>query len=177
MTTAKWHIWSTISIATMLLLMGYGVSRMVPETALDGLDAFNRGKYAQARAIWTRLAAKEDSEAQCNLGRMYETGAGVKQDFEAAAGYYRRAAVKFNPYALGNLAVLYATGQGVDQDLVKSYVYSTLATRHYADWARNYRDAALRNRDLVASRMTGDQLESAKEQLEKLSSKLVSDRR
>ena len=110
-----------MGIAAMLLL-GYGAGQMAPETALDGLMAFNRGNYSKARAIWSRLAAKEDAEALCNLGRMYEIGAGVKQDFEKAANLYRRAALKANPYALGNLGVLYATGHGVEQDLVGAQV-------------------------------------------------------
>lgn len=154
-----------MGIVATLLLIGYGAGQMAPETALDGLEAFNRGNYAKARSIWARLAARENTEAQCNLGRMYELGAGVKQDYEKAAELYRRAALKANPYALGNLAVLYATGQGVAQDLVKSYVYSTLAARHYSGWAVELRDTALRNRELVASRMSEDQLESAKDQL------------
>jgi TPR repeat protein len=158
------QFWSAMGIAAMLLL-GYGAGQMAPETALDGLMAFNRGNYSKARAIWSRLAVKEDAEALCNLGRMYEIGAGVKQDFEKAADLYRRAALKANPYALGNLGVLYATGNGVEQDLVRSYVYSSLAARHYSVWANDLRDTALRNRDLVASRMTEDQIENAKDQL------------
>ena len=66
---------------------------------------------------------------------------------------------------LGNLGVLYATGHGVEQDLVRSYIYSSLAARHYSVWANDLRDTALRNRDLVASRMTEDQIENAKDQL------------
>jgi len=165
MTIAKCQFWSTIGIAATLLLMTFRAVQMAPESAVDGLTAFNQGNYAKARAIWTRLAAKEDTEAEWNLGRMYEIGAGVKQDLEKAAVLYRRAALKANPYALGNLAVLHATGQGVTQDLVKSYVYSTLAARHYSGWAGDLRDTALRNRDLVASRMTEDQLGRAKGQL------------
>ena len=158
------QFWSAMGIAAMLLL-GYGAGQMAPETALDGLMAFNRGNYSKARAIWSRLAVKEDAEALCNLGRMYEIGAGVKQDFEKAADLYRRAALKANPYALGNLGVLYATGHGVEQDLVRSYIYSSLAARHYSVWANDLRDTALRNRDLVASRMTEDQIENTKDQL------------
>ena len=53
----------------------------------------------------------------------------------------------------------------MEQDLVRSYVYSSLAARHYSVWANDLRDTALRNRDLVASRMTEDQIENAKDQL------------
>lgn len=123
-----------------------------------GMQAFNEGRYGDAAKIWKKAAREDDPVAQFNLGRMYESGTGVKQSDEAAAIYYLGAAKRNHPYAQGSLAVLYAFGRGVPQDFVQSYAWSTLAASNYPKWAAEERAAALRNRDIVAARMTGQEL-------------------
>ena len=51
-----------------------------------------------------------------NLGGLYETGRGVKQDFAEAALWYRRAADKGHVFAMHRLALLLEAGRGVDRD-------------------------------------------------------------
>jgi TPR repeat protein len=47
---------------------------------------------------------------------MYAKGRGVRQDYKAAADWYRKAADQGNPNAQTNLGVLYAEGRGVPRD-------------------------------------------------------------
>ena len=55
----------------------------------------------------------------------------------------------------------YAKGEGVSQDYVSAYMWFNLAaTRFPASEVRN-RELAVRNRGLVASKMTGEQIVEA----------------
>jgi len=141
------------------------------ETAEDGLQAFNQGKYLEAVRIWQRLAREDNLSAQFHLGRLYELGIGVPRDYAKAARYYAMPARYNNAYAQGNLAVLYAHGRGVPQDLVQSYAWSTLAAANYAKWAREERAAANKNLNIVASRMNATELQAARELVEELLSR------
>lgn len=67
-------------------------------------------------------------KAQQQLGYAYHIGKGVKQDYAAAAEWYRKAAAQGNADAQTNLGVMYQQGQGVQQD--------------YAQAAALYRNAA-----------------------------------
>ena len=61
-------------------------------------------------------AKKGSSEAQFNLGKMYEQGQGVKQDYTQAADWYRKAAEQGHAVAQFNLGSIYGFGFGVKQD-------------------------------------------------------------
>ncbi len=142
------------------------------ETPEDGLRALDKGHYSEAEKIWSELAQTGNATAQFNLGRMYELGVGVVQNYDTASHWYRKAAMQSNPYAQGNLAVLYAYGRGVPQDFVKSYVWSTLAAAGYSNWSGELRNSALRNRDIVAVRMSAADMHAAQRQLEKMQLKV-----
>ena len=70
------------------------------------------------RAVeWFLKAAEQGTAtAQFNLGLMYETGRGVRQDYAQAAGWFRKAAEQGDAYAQHNLALMYAFGRGVPQN-------------------------------------------------------------
>jgi TPR repeat protein len=129
--------------------------------AAQGYEKYLAGDTAAAQAIWLEGAARNDDMSLYYLGRINEVGAGVSQDFDAATRYYHRSAQLGNPYAQGSLAVLYAYGRGVPRDFIRSYAYSTLAANGYSRWADGQRAAALRNRDLVATRMSGAEVVAA----------------
>ena len=85
-------------------------------TAADfktGLDAYQRGDFATARAEWTPLAEAGDAHAQYNLGLLLARGQGVEQNHTEAAKWYEKAASQGVPAAQYNLGVMYANGQGV----------------------------------------------------------------
>ena len=158
--------WRTIAVICAFAAGMFGCG--FDETPEDGLRAFDRGNYSEAERIWGGLAQNGNATAQFTLGRMYELGVGVVQNYDTASHWYRKAAIRSNPYAQGNLAVLYAHGRGVPQDFVQSYVWSTLAAAGYSNWSGNLRNTALRNRDIVAVRMNASDMSAAQRQLEKL---------
>jgi len=65
--------------------------------------------------------AKDDPEAELELGRAYHQGGhGVAIDFAKAADLYRKAAAHGNAKAMYNLGYIYHHGQGVQQDDAKA---------------------------------------------------------
>lgn len=74
--------------------------------------------YALARRFGNAAANLGDATAINNIGRMYETGAGYRQDFAKAFQYYQRA-YKTNPdpIIVRNLAWCYHNGYGVEKNL------------------------------------------------------------
>lgn len=110
--------------------------------------------YAEA-VKWFRLAAAQgDATAQSSLGVTYVTGRGVVQDYAEAAKWYGLAAVQGNALAQFNLGVRYFTGQGVIQDYVNAHMWFNIAS------VRGDSDA-IKARDLVASKMTPQQIAEA----------------
>jgi TPR repeat protein len=113
-------------------------------------------------AKWSRLAADQgDAAAQFRLGLMYSEGLGVPQDHARAAHWYRRAADQRHPQAQYNLGLLYATGEGVEQDCRVAYMWFNLAVVHFAASDTRNRNAAIRSRDLTASKLSREQLAEA----------------
>jgi hypothetical protein len=94
----------------------------------DGVAALEAGRYEDALRILRPLAEAGDTEAQLNMGALYDIGGGVPKDKTQAAAWYRRAAEGGHAQAAVNLAVMYEAGSGVPQSL--------------ADAARWYRGAA-----------------------------------
>jgi TPR repeat protein len=110
--------------------------------------------YAEA-VKWYRLAAQQGyADAQFNLGLMYSYGKGVSQDDAEAVKWYRKAAEQGNAMAQFNLGFMYVKGQGVPQDYIQAHMWFNLA-------AANGYGNAVKNRDLVASKMTPDQMAEA----------------
>ena len=83
----------------------------------DGVRAFDRGEYAKAIAIWTRLAEAGQAASAFNLGVLHEKGLGVPADLAQAAAWYRRAARAGDIRAHLSLARMYEAGAGVPQSV------------------------------------------------------------
>lgn len=101
-------------------------------------------------------------EAQFHLGYLYHTGRGVAQDHAEAAKWYRKAADQGLAGAQSNLGVMYGLGQGVPRDDVLSLMWWTLAASRFLLSETQKRDEAVKARDLVASRMTPEQVAQAR---------------
>ena len=125
---------------------------------------------AQA-VVWWRKAAesngkvREDSNgekpvdlgeasAQLYLGWAYDNGEGVPQDDSLAVAWYRKAAEQGNAYAQNALGVSYDHGEGVPRDFLRAYMWFNLA-------AAQGNEQAARNREIVALRMSSEQLAEA----------------
>ena len=78
--------------------------------------------------ICKREAQAGNAEAQFNLGFMYFSGIGVKQNFKDAAKWVRKSAERGYAQAQDSLGVMYSQGRGVQQS--------------YAEGAKWFRKAA-----------------------------------
>jgi len=111
--------------------------------------------YAEA-AKWYWLAANRgNAKAQFNLGVMYAKGQGVPQDYAEAAKWYRLTADQGYAGAQNNLGYMYANGQGVPQDFVSAHMWLDLC-------AAQGSQAAAKDRDAIAQRMTPAQIAEAR---------------
>jgi TPR repeat protein len=95
-----------------------------------GYEAYYRGEYEQAAAIWARLADQGHVKSMNNIGTMYAQGKGVSQNYSLAVLYYRRGAAQNNARSEYNLAIAYERGRGVKQSDAEAVVwYSKAAER------------------------------------------------
>jgi TPR repeat protein len=106
-------------------------------------------------------AATGDSSAQNNLGICYATGRGVEKDPAQAMKWWQQAADQGNALALINLGVCYEEGDGVSQDSAQAYVW-------YAVAAASGNQSAAQAMELVAAKLTPEQLKEAQGKAEKL---------
>ena len=81
-----------------------------------GMAAARNGDFVTALAEWTPLAAAGDTDAQVNLGLMYEQGAGVEADPARALDLFRAAAGQGHSLAAYKTGLAYQLGKGVGVD-------------------------------------------------------------
>ena len=104
---------------------------------------------------WYQLAARQGAaQAQHNLGVMYMNGRGVAQDYKEAVRWYRLAAKQGFTDAQHNLGVRYFLGQGVLQDYTRAHMWLNIA-------AIAGSKESIEGRDIVATKMTAQQIEQA----------------
>ena len=122
-----------------------------------GLDAYNRGDYAEA-ARWYLLAAKQgDVKSQFNLGVMYRKGEGVPQDYGLEVHWIREAAKQGYAEAQYNLGFMRMTGPEWFKDPVKAYAWSSLAL------AGGFEPKAAKNRNIAKGSMLAKQVAEAQQ--------------
>lgn len=111
----------------------------------------------KAAVAWHRKAAEQGHvNAQYNLGVMYGNGRGVPQDYKAAVAWYRKAAEQGDASSQFNLGFMYGNGRGVPQDDKEAYAWSSVA-------AASGDADAVKNRDILAKKLTPDQLAKGQE--------------
>ena len=111
---------------------------------------------------WFRAAAdQDDPTALFYLGLMFAEGQGVPQDKAEAAKWFHRAADLGEARAQYNLGLFYAEGAAGVPDNVSAHLWFNLAAAHFPASATGDRDAAVNFRDLVARKMTRDQIAEA----------------
>ena len=107
---------------------------------------------------WCRLAAEQGhTKAQHNIGWMYYIGEGVAQDYKEAMKWFRLAAEQGIEEAVrsqNNLGWMYDQGLGVIQDNVVAHMWYNIAVSNGDETAKN-------NKDLLANKMTSEQLAKA----------------
>ena len=109
---------------------------------------------------WFRKAAKQGvAEAQFELGFMYDKGLGVPQDYAKALQWWRKAAERGYAKAQSKLGFMYRNGQGVPQDYVQAHKWYNLVASRLPPGID--RDRAVKNRFIIAKRMTPAQISEA----------------
>jgi TPR repeat protein len=73
------------------------------------------------------IAYQGDTEAQYDLGVIYNNGEGIRQDYKKAMEWFRLAADQGYAPAQYNMGVMYAAGQGARQDFREAMKWSRLA--------------------------------------------------
>jgi hypothetical protein len=134
----------------------------------DGSNAWDRGDFASAMRLLRPLADRGDPRAQNRVGLMYQHGWGVRLDYADAVNWFRQAANQGDADAQNNLAFMYLYGRGVSKDYVRAHMWFNLAASGGVMSARF-------SRDLLAAKMTPDQVAKAQEQAHEW--KLADDRR
>ena len=112
-----------------------------------------------ASHIFIPLAEQGVAAAQSYLGFMFETGRGVPQNYTEAAMWYRRAAEQGDSLAQYSLGLLYDKGFGVPRDVIEASKWLNLSA---AAAPRGAREARVRIRDAVTTKMTRGELAQAR---------------
>jgi len=79
-------------LAVAAVLTGVATPAVAQQAVKSGIDAWQRGDYAAAVAIWRPLAEKGDPDAEFDLGQAYRLGRGVPVDLALAQLWLEKAA-------------------------------------------------------------------------------------
>ncbi len=90
---------------------------------------------------------------------MYRKGLGVPQDDARAVKWYRKAAEQGDARAQNNLGLMYRNGEGIPKDYAKAHMWLNVAASSFPPGKD--RDKAVKNRDIVAEKMTPAQISEA----------------
>ncbi|QVL45165.1 MAG: sel1 repeat family protein [Methylophilaceae bacterium] len=120
----------------------------------DGENAVLDGDYARAAKIFKPHALKGDAFAQYMLGTLYIFGQGVTQDYAEAVKLFMLAAQQGLAQAQHMLGDMYYFGRGVTQDYTLAHMWYNLSGAQGTK-------LSIANRDLVAKKLTPQQLTEA----------------
>jgi len=112
----------------------------------QGFDAARAGDYDTALREF-RLAAEQGLDvAQYNLGILYYSGQGVRQDYHEAYRWIRKAAEQGHASAMYNLGVMHFNEQGVNPRWLSVWPLSLITrSSNFREAARWYEAAAHRD--------------------------------
>ena len=107
---------------TLLLILAWDCQSAQGEGGRGG-----RQSDAWAAKFFRKSAENGNTFAQYSLGKLYEEGCGLPQDFSQAAVWYRRAAEQGEAKAQFSLGALYEAGRGIPQDFLLAAEWYSLA--------------------------------------------------
>ena len=155
----------SITTGLFALLVSIGVSgwNSVRADALkDGQDAWDAGKFAESMELLLPLAKEGNPKAQYRVGVMYASGQGVPHNQPEAVKWFLLSAAQGNADAQYNLGEEYAlggfTGGGIEKDPPEAYFWLVLAVEGFKATNKSAFDSATQLRDLVAGKLTPEQL-------------------
>ncbi|WP_162917374.1 tetratricopeptide repeat protein [Dongia deserti] len=134
-------------------------------SAQEGWDAFGRGDYDGALAVWRPLAEGGDVTMQLLVGSIYDYGQGVPQDDAEAVKWYERAAAQGSAKGQYQAGAVYARSPQV-KDPVQGYKWLTIAARTLRDGPKDgiTADQALTLRALIEREMSEADIAKAKQE-------------
>ncbi|MCF8533413.1 MAG: sel1 repeat family protein [Reyranella sp.] len=149
-------------VAILLSAAGPAAAQTYEEQMRTAAGAYERKDMATAVRIWKTWAAKGEAEAQTLLGAMYWSGEGVRRDHREAAALYLRAARQGYARAQNDIGFMYGFGEGIPpHDDVEAYKWLTLAIERYTVKNQDRRDQAIKDKAVLAKRMTRAQIAEA----------------
>ncbi|MGB5708280.1 MAG: tetratricopeptide repeat protein [Arenicellales bacterium] len=104
-----------------------------------GLQATEKQQYEQAFAYWEPLARDGHLDSQYQIGRLYERGEGVGEDFNMALEWYQRAAQKGQGDAQFRIG-LYHMNENPDKNEALGFYWIQSAADNGSDQAKSYID-------------------------------------
>lgn len=147
------------SMVGLSLLLAFAIAPPAVAAPIDDANAaYQRGNYAAAEKLLLPLAEGGNAYAQYRLGQVYAEATGELRSVEEAAKWFESAALQGQPHAQYKLGILYVNGNGVSKDFVQAYLWLSLSARSISGSGSE----AVRQRDLVAARMSSSQLADAK---------------
>jgi uncharacterized protein len=137
-------------------------------------------EYGEAVRWYRKSAIQGNSMAQMALGMMYFDGKGVTRSHQTAFTWLKPAAERGEPLAQVTLGTMYEAGDGVPQDFLQAHMWFSLAAASFSD-TRNPsvvgpREVAVMTREMLAERMTQDQIAEAQKLAKEWTPKNVASR-
>ena len=137
-------------------------------------------EYGEAVRWYRKSAIQGNGMAQMALGMMYFDGKGVTRSHQAAFTWLKPAAEQGEPLAQVTLGTMYEAGDGVPQDFLQAHMWFSLAAASFSD-TRNPsvagpREVAVMTREMLAERMTQDQIAEAQKLAKEWTPKNVASR-
>jgi uncharacterized protein len=134
----------------------------------EAAAAVQRQDYVTAERLYRSLAEQGDASAQHFLGKMYESGEGVRRDSTEAAKWFRLAANQGHTGAQFYLGGMYASGTGVPRDYVQAYMWFDLCSAgpeaFYASEGRSEVAAKMTPAQILEAQRLADAWKSKKPQ-------------
>ena len=101
-----------------------------------------------------KKAEQGNASSQISLGFRYLTGQGIPQDYKEAVKWYRKAAEQGHADAQHQLGFMHDKGEGIPRDYIEAHKWFSLA-------AAEGDEVATKSRDLIAKKMTPEQITEA----------------
>ncbi|HEX7644447.1 MAG TPA: bifunctional trypsin-like peptidase domain-containing/SEL1-like repeat protein [Burkholderiaceae bacterium] len=115
-----------------------------------GMSAFNEKRYADALYLFGQAADRGNTDAQVDVGYMYEQGLGVGKDMVEALRWYKTGAAKGNAIGESNLGYMYRNGFGTNKNGVEAEKWFRKAAEQGLARAQYFLGSMYLNGDLVA---------------------------
>jgi TPR repeat protein len=143
-----------------------------PGSPQAGWDAFGRGDYEGALAVWKPLAENGDVSMQLLVGSIYDFGQGVPQDDAEAVKWYERAAEQGSAKGQYQAGAVYARSAQI-KDPVQGYKWLTIAARSLASGPQGgvTADQATTLRTLLQGEMSEAEIAKAKQEADSFKAK------